>query len=128
MQFFRDGRCYCHSCHEYGDATALTAQILGLSAVKAAQRIRADFHLDQPVDRRPDPSTKAKAKRRRDEKAARDKRWNYLCDVVREADERLAKYTPQTANAEFDVILAARCNADLELDLMWEDMRRERSR
>lgn len=132
LKFFDDGsHCYCHACHQYGDTVSLAAQMLGITDIEAAERIKADFHLDQPVDRRPDPSTMARRRRKRDEeaerKAAINKRWGYLCDVVHEADARLSTYTPETIDAEFDVILSARCKADLELNLLWEDMRSGRA-
>lgn len=124
LKFFADGSgCYCHACHNHGDTVALAAQMLGITDMEAAERIRQDFHLDQPIDGRPDPSTKVRAKRKRDAKAEFDKRWAYLCDIVHEAEARLAKYTPETIDAEFDVILGAMCKANQELDLMWEDMR-----
>lgn len=128
LQFFGDGGCYCHSCHKSGDAVDITAKMLGLPMKEAAERLRKDFHLDTPTDDRPDPSTKFRAKQRQEAKAAFNKRWGYLCDVVREADARLAQYTPETADTTFDVILAARCKADQELNLMWEEMRNGRSR
>ena len=121
LQFFADGGCYCHSCHAYGDAIDITAAMLGLRPKSAARLLYKDFNLNQPVDNRPDPSSKLKAKQKRDAKAAFNKRWNYLCDVVREADARLATYTPETIDAEFDLLHAARAKADTELDLMWEN-------
>ena len=127
LQFFADGGCYCHSCHAYGDAIDITAAMLGLRPKSAARLLYKDFHLNQPVDKRPDPESKRKAKQRRDAKAAFNKRWSYLCDVVREADARLATYTPETIDAEFDVLLAARAKADTELDLMWESTKHERT-
>ena len=126
LQFFPDGHCYCHSCHKHGDATDITAQILGIDIKAAAEQLRKDFHLDAPVDRRPDPETKLRKARERDEKAAMNARWAKLCDRVRELDARLALYTPDTIDAEFDRLLVAKCKAETELDLMWEDMRRGR--
>lgn len=125
---FYGERCYCHSCHQGGDATALTAQLLGLSMKEAAERLRQDFHLDAPVSIRPDPVASAKAKAREDECAARGRRWNFLCEVVREADAKLATFTPATITPDFDRILAARVRANHELDELWEVMRRERRR
>ena len=123
LQFFADGGCYCHSCHQHGDAVGLTAQILGLTPREAAERLRQDFHLDKPVTTRPDPSTTAKRKRQQEEREARRKRWGLLCDVCREADDRLRQFTPETITPEFDAILAARCKADTELNILWEEAR-----
>lgn len=122
LSFDKNGWCHCFVCHTNGDAIMLTAQMLGIPLVDAAKRIKKDFHLDKPVDRRPSPSTKLRAKKRRDAKANFDRWWGNLCDVVHEADERLAEYTPETIDAEFDLILAARCRANQRLDVMWERM------
>lgn len=127
LQFFRDGFCYCHSCHMSGDATALTAQMLGLPELEAAKRLQADFHLDTPYDKRPAPDTKLKAQQKRDAKAEFDREWGKLCEVVREADARLRQYTPETIDAEFDLILAAMCKANERLDLMWEEQKNGRT-
>lgn len=128
LQFFPDGGCYCHSCHVNGDATDITAQMLGITPKQAAWRLYRDFHLSQPVDSRPAPETALKAKQKRDEQAEKEKRYGYLCDVVREADARLEKFTAETENTEFWFLLEARSKADLELNLLWEDMKRERVR
>lgn len=125
---FKDGRCKCFACNNGGDAVGLTAQILGLTPREAAERLRQDFHLDKPVTTRPDPSTTAKRKRQREEREARGKRWGFLCDVVREADDRLKQFTPETITPEFDAILAARCRADTELNILWEEGRNKSGR
>lgn len=127
LAFLPSGDCYCHACHNHGDATDLAAQMLGVSKKEAAEQIRKDFRLDQPVDRRPNPATKIKRKKLEAARGAFDGRWGYLCEVVREADEKLAKYTPETIDAYFDLLLGARCKANDELDLMWEEMKCERS-
>lgn len=125
---FYGERCFCHACHSGGDATALTAQLLGLSMKDAAERLRQDFHLDAPVKARPDPVAKAKAKALQDEREACGRRWNFLCEVVREADAKLATFTPDKITPEFDRILAARVRANHELDELWEVMKFERRR
>ena len=122
LQFFDDGGCYCHSCHQHGDATAITAQMLGVTAKDAAERLRQDFHLDTPTTSRPDPTTKAKAKQRRGENERFNRRWGFLCDVVHEADAELPQYDRGTAwdNPRFVAVLKARARADEQLNQMWE--------
>lgn len=124
LQFFPDGGCYCHSCHEYGDAIDLTAQMLKIRPKDAAWRLYRDFHLNMPVDSRPNPETKMKMQRERDERQKMAERYSRLCEVAREADERLAKYTPETADSEFDLLLDAKAKADTELNVLWENMKR----
>ena len=106
----------------------MVAQMFGKTDKAAAEQIKRDFHLDQPVDNRPDPNTRLRRKEKQQRKALENERWNKLCEAVQEADERLAQYTPETADAEFDMILAIRCRADQELNVMWEDMQSERTR
>ena len=125
LQFFPDGGCYCHACHQYGDAADLVAQMLGISPMRAAWQIYRDFHLNQPVDNRQNPETKAKMLRERNARAELAQRYSEMCEVVREADERLKQYTPDNADTEFDIILAAKAKAEQELNLLWEDLKRE---
>ena len=118
---FYDGHCYCHACHNGGNAVNLTAQILGISNHKAALQLQQDFHLSQDVEYRSEPSTTVKHKPRKvNEREEFDKRWIYLCDVCHEAYDKLAKYTPDTIDDRFDLILGAMCSANQELDTMWE--------
>ena len=67
------------------------------AAPDAAERLRQDFHLDTPTSSRPDPTTKVKARQRRDENERFNKRWGFLCDVVHEADAELPRYDRETA-------------------------------
>ena len=125
LKFYPDGTCYCFSCHAGGDATAITAQMLGITPKEAAERIRADFHLDTPTTSRPDPTTMAKAKQRRDAKERFNKRWGFLSDVIHEANAELPRYDPETAwdNPRFVAVLKACARADMQLNLMWETMK-----
>lgn len=120
LKFYDGGTCYCFRCHNGGDATALTAQIFGLPQKDAAEQLRRDFHLDTPVSRRPDPATKARRQQRRDAQEQTRRRWVFLCEVVQEADAVLARYSPDTIDSRFDAVLAARCRANEELDVLWE--------
>ena len=127
LQFFPDGGCYCHSCHAYGDAADIVAQMLGISQMRAAWQIYRDFKLNKPVDQRENPETKRQMQRKRDERAAKAKEYSRLCEIVREADERLAKYTPETIDAEFDLLLGARNKAEQGINLLAEEMKNERA-
>lgn len=129
LQFFDDGGCFCHSCNQHGDATAITAQMLGVTAKDAAERLRQDFHLDTPTSSRPDPTTKVKAKQRREQRDVERRRWSFLCNVVHQADEELTRYSQETAwdNPRFVAVLRARARADEQLNIMWEKMLNERT-
>lgn len=125
LQFFDDGGCYCHSCHTYGDATAITAQMLGLPPKAAAERIRTDFHLDIPTSNRPDPTTKAKAQQRRDEHDRFNRNWGFLCDAWHEANNELHRHDRDGEAAwddpRFVRALKARSRADDLLNMFWEE-------
>lgn len=129
LKFLDSGTCYCHACHAHGDATAITAQMLGITQKEAAERLRADFHLGTPTTSRPDPTTRAKAKQRRDAREQFNKRWGFLCDVVHEADAELPSYDKETAwdTPRFVAVLKARALADEQLNLMWETLIHERT-
>ena len=122
LKFFDDGGFYCHACHVSGDATAIVAQMLGVDAKVAAEQIRRDFHLDQPTTSRPDPSTKARAKQRRDDREALNRLWDFLCSVIHEANKELPRYDPEAAwnNPRFVSVLEARTRADMMLNQLWE--------
>ena len=118
LKFYPDGTCYCFACHAGGDATALTAQIFGMGQLEAAERLREDFHLDQPIDDRPMPTA---ARQRRDQREQQRGKWIFLCDVVHEADALLTTFPAETAwnNPVFRAVLMARARADEQLDMMW---------
>lgn len=122
LHFYPDGGCYCFVCNRAGDATDVAAALLGVSGVAAAEQIRRDFQLNQPVDKRPDVKKIAARKRKKTEYEKKCERYAYLCDVIREADARLAQYTPETADAEFDVILAAKGKAETEMYCLFEEL------
>ena len=99
--------------------------MLNITPMKAAWQIYRDFHLNQPVDMRQNPETKAKIREKREKRAKMAQRYSELCDVAHEADERLMKYTPETIDTDFDILLGAKAKADQELNLLWEEMKRE---
>lgn len=120
LKFYdRTASCYCFACGAGGDAVALTAQLFGLSMKDAAAKICADFdlHLDMQAPRAVGPSI---AEQRREKQKAERERWSFLCDVIREADELLARATPETISPDFDEIIAARARADIELCQIWD--------
>ena len=82
---FYEGRCYCHACHEGGDAVALTAQLFGLSQIDAARKINADFRLGLDGEAYTPPAGPSRAEVRRNLEDWRRKRYGFLCQVEREA-------------------------------------------
>lgn len=70
MKLYRE-HYHCFTCGAHGDVISLTAQILGLSQFEAAQRLAADFEIDNNSSYQP-------------------KRNNYIS--VKEARELLTEY------------------------------------
>lgn len=130
LKFFPDGSCYCFSCHQSADAVGLVARILGLSQLDAAKQLAHDFGIAD-IDGRPDPALIEKRRReRREERERREakkrqfnRRWGLLCDIAREADQELRRFTDPDAAWEdprFVQVLTALARSNLELDIMWE--------
>lgn len=120
---FYGERCFCHACHNGGDAVALTAQLYGLTMPEAARKINADFllKLDMDAPTRPTGPTEAQRQQRQRERDRR--RWGELCEIVLEADVRLRTLDGDMDkawdNPRFVEALEARSRADLTLDNMW---------
>ncbi|MGM9600017.1 MAG: CHC2 zinc finger domain-containing protein [Faecousia sp.] len=55
---------YCFGCHTGGSVVDLTAQLFGLDAIGAVQKINDDFGLDLPLDRKPTQKEKQVARHR----------------------------------------------------------------
>ncbi len=137
MAFYTDGGAYCHSCHMSADAVSLTAKLLNLSQIDAAKQLAHDFNITD-VDGRPDPALIEKRKRecqqererREAEKNAFNLRWGQLCEIAREADAELRRFTdPEVAwnDPRFIAVLTALARANELLDIMWEVICYERS-
>lgn len=132
LRFYPDGMCYCFVCHQSADSVALTAQIFGLSQIDAAKQLAHDFNIAD-VDGRPDPALIEARKRERQQERERreaekqqyNRRWGLLCDISREADAELRRFTftdPEAAweNPRFVQVLTALARSNQQLDIMWE--------
>lgn len=113
---FYDERCYCHACHNGGDAVALVGQLFSLTPLEAAQKINSDFGLghDGSV---PIPSGPSRVEIRRDLENWRRKRWGYLCDVEREANAELER-AKDWDTPRFTQVLQALAKVQDELELL----------
>lgn len=138
LRFYPDGTCFCFVCHQSADAVSLTAKVLGLSMIDAAKQLAHDFGIAN-IDGRPDPALIEQRKRQRQqererreqEKRSFDQRWGQLCEVAREADAELRRFTDPDAaweDSRFIAVLTALAKANEQLDLMWEGFCYERER
>ncbi len=119
LAFYGD-HCVCMKCHRGGDAVALAAQVLGMSAIDAAKQVNADFALGlnfgKPPPVRVGPSP---AEIRQAQKEANNRRWIFLCDVAREAEAELRRTADPAKSWDdprFVAVLRAKCQADEQLD------------
>lgn len=117
----RTGRCRCFACNSGGDAVDLTAKLLGVSPLEAAQRLNEDFGLGvtDAANRRPStPIGESPVMRRRREERERLREYCRLCDVLHESAAVLARFTPESSenSLEFDAALRRWCMADLLLE------------
>ena len=94
---FKGQRCKCFACNSGGDAVDLTAQILGVSLVEAAQRLQRDFGIGVPVDNANLRELRAKQQAKEKAKAENDRRYGELCDIERQCGEALRTYDQETA-------------------------------
>ena len=130
---FYGNRCYCHACHNGGDAVALAAQLFDLSMIDAARKINTDFGLGLDLnggDLRADLSESLRKRQELERQRQQDREtWGKLCDVVHEANAVLPAYDAEGAwdDLDFRRVLEARSRADLALDVMWEVMKFERA-
>lgn len=124
LRFYDNGACYCFACHSGGDAVALTARLHGETMLEAARRINADFRLGLDADAPVKPSGPSEAERRRAQREADRRRWGTLCEIVRQADGRLAAFVDGSAwdDPGFVGALRARSRAELALDNEWAEV------
>ena len=106
LTFYANGTCYCHACHNGGDAVALTAQIFGLSMIEAAKKVNADFHLGLDAEKPVSVIVRNQIEQRRQEREkaveAKRREWSFLCDVKHEAERQADAVVSKLKPNEFD--------------------------
>lgn len=125
LQFFKDGRCFCHVCHKSADSVQLAAAVWHTSQVEAAQLLNDDFNLGLTGST---PTNEQRQQRQRDrearaaaEQAQRDE-WGRLCDEERAAQTAIERYTVDDADTPaFNQALARLCAAQTAVDVMWAE-------
>ena len=69
LQFFKDGRCYCHVCHKAGDVVTLASAVWHVSQREAAEMLNEQFILG--LDHQaPTPEDRERWQRRLDQRDA----------------------------------------------------------
>ena len=112
----RTGRCRCFACGAGGSAVDLTAKLLDVSPLEAAQAINRDFGLGlaDADSRRPAGEELARAEAHRRERAraqeereAAGRQFSDNCRRIHELERSLSHFTPETSegNAVFNALL-----------------------
>lgn len=135
LTFYENGTCYCHACHNGGDAVALTAQIFGLSMIEAAKKLNTDFHLGLDAGKPVSVIVRNQIEQRRQEREkaveAKRREWSFLCDVKHEAERQIdavvSKLKPEELDKAWDDpqfvrALKYHVRAESDLDRLWEEM------
>lgn len=128
LQFFSDGKCYCHVCHAGGDVVQLAAATWHTDRLTAAKQLNSEWRLgvcdtyvttaEQAAQRR--VTREAERAQREHEAAEQRQRWATSCEAEREAQAKLERFTAADADKpEFDQALHQLATAQLRLDMMW---------
>lgn len=120
---FKGKKCKCFACNNGGDAVDITAQILGVSLIEAAQRLQRDFGVGVPVDRADIKELRAKQQAREKAKADSVRRYCDLCDIETACGQALQAYDKETAWDNPEFVRTLRLFAEAQ-DLLngWYDM------
>lgn len=119
LTFYNGGaRCYCHACHNGGDAIALTAQLFSLTPLEAARKLNEDFSLNASEKHTPAPAAPTRGQKLKALNDWRNRRFSYVCDVEKEARRRLDAMPGDWENPAFRKTLAAMSLARDELELL----------
>lgn len=108
LQFFNDGRCYCHVCHKSADVVQLAACVWHTNQLDAAQLLNDEYNLgltgSVPTDEQRRQRQREREARAAAEQAARAE-WGAAADDLREAEQAAAGFT--LADAEKPATWAA---------------------
>ena len=120
---FYDSHCFCHACHNGGDAVALTAQLFNVSMLDAAARLNKDFNLKLNLNTPTIPTGQTKAQLQQQEQQRINRNYGMLCEIERQADARLREMSENEKdwnslwdNPRFVSALEARSRAAISLD------------
>lgn len=86
---------YCFGCGAKGDVIALTAELLGLSAADAAQKLAVDFGIGKEKT-----SVTAKLNYYKERQIRRERCVRVLCDYARILRRWMTEYAPKKSESE----------------------------
>ena len=89
LQFFSDGKCYCHVCHKSADVVQLAAAVWHTNQLDAARLLNDDFNLgltgSVPTDEQRRQRQRERDQREREAQRQREA-WTAAADDLREAE------------------------------------------
>lgn len=126
LQFFRDGKCYCHVCHKAGDVVTLAAATWHTSQQDAARQLNDVYHLGVTAETMTAGERDQRERARREArelqqqaKQAEAQEWSAACAEERAAREAMARFTEADADkAEFDQALTRLCAAQMRCEIL----------
>ena len=122
---FYGSRCFCHACHNGGDAVSLTAKVFNLSMWDAAAKLNADFGLHINMDAPTDHVEVSTVQKQREAEQARHAelihQWGFMCDVIHQADDLLSRFPADDTtwnNPKFLNALKAKAVAEERIEIL----------
>lgn len=118
LQFFDDGKCYCHVCHKAADVVQLAAAVWGCSQVEAAGELNRRFNLH--MDTKTPTAAEADAwQRKRNQREGRQREAEAAVEAA-EAEARAAMLAVETTTSsaeDYDELQRRAKNANDWLNL-----------
>lgn len=125
LQFFDDGRCYCHVCHKAADTVQLSAAVWGCSQMEAADALNKRFNLH--LDGKAPTAAETDAWRRK--RLTREDKHQAAVEAV-EAAEAAARAawaavekSTSTSGTDYDELQRQARNADVWLSFKRMELR-----
>lgn len=123
LQFFPDGRCYCHVCHRCADVVQLASAVWRLPQLDAARLLNDEFRLGLSAGAPPAEQRQRRQREREQREAAEQAaraEWGAAADELREAEQAAAGFTLADADNPATWAAVARMGAALD---KWHAMR-----
>lgn len=115
LQFFDDGRCYCHVCHKAADVVQLAAAVWRCSQVEAADDLNKRYNLR--LDKAPTAAEADAWQRKRRQRDDKQQAAEAAVEAAEgEARAAWAAVTMATSTADMDELQRRARNADTWLN------------
>ena len=103
LQFFRDGKCYCHVCHKGGDVVTLASSVWHVSQKDAAEMLNDEYMLgldgQTPTDEQRQRRQQERDRREAEYQQEREA-WAAAADELRSTETAAQGFTLRDAESE----------------------------